>query len=228
MASKGAQRTYVIRQIAEIADSGERSHPFRVGIDGLSGSGKTSLSDELANELQARGRNVTQIHQDDFHNLRALRHRQGRNSARGYYEDAFNWQALIDFVLVPLGPGGDRRYRRRIMDLDTDIALDEDRIAASADDIVIVEGTFLQRPELVNHWDLRVFVEVGLHIARSHGVARDSLKSDPALIAQLWDERYQPSELEYLSSDRPLDHADVRFVNEEIDRPRLIDQRERS
>ena len=55
----------------------------------------------------------------------ARRHRQGRESAIGYYEDAYDFGALARELLEPLGPAGNRRYRTSVIDLGTDTATAE-------------------------------------------------------------------------------------------------------
>jgi hypothetical protein len=46
-------------------------------------------------------------------------------SATGYYEDAYDFAAFAQHVLIPLGAGGNRRYRVRIIDLASDEPRDE-------------------------------------------------------------------------------------------------------
>jgi len=95
-------RTAVISQLADQISSIELSHPVRVGIDGVDASGKTMLSDELIEPLEVRGRAVIRASVDGFHNPSEIRHRQGRSSPRGFYEDSFNNEALLACILLPL------------------------------------------------------------------------------------------------------------------------------
>ncbi len=95
-------------------------HPVRVAIDGPDAAGKTTLAQELVEPLQARGRQAIRASIDGFHNPARVRHRQGRTSAEGYYHDSFNYIALIESLLDPLGPGGSRRYVSEVFDYHTD------------------------------------------------------------------------------------------------------------
>src|SRR5580698_1027163 len=78
--------------------------PLRVGIDGRCASGKTTLADELASTITLRQPEleILRLSVDGFHHMKAHRHRQGEYSARGYYEDAFDYQAVVECVLRPL------------------------------------------------------------------------------------------------------------------------------
>ena len=66
-------------------------HPLRVGIDGVSASGKTVLADELAVVLQKMNREVIRTGIDGFHNPPEIRHRRGSMSVEGYVEDSFDY-----------------------------------------------------------------------------------------------------------------------------------------
>ena len=111
---------------------------------------------------------------DGFHHPSARRHHRGRASAVGCYRDAYDVAALARGVLVPLGPGGDLCYREGVHDLATDQPLDSPSRRCPVDAVVVVDGTFLQVPELAPSWDDVVVLEVAFDIARDCGVRRDS------------------------------------------------------
>jgi uridine kinase len=75
--------------------------------------------------------------------VREIRHRRGRDSARGYYDDAFDFESLRRLTLDPLGPGGSLMYAARLHDLETD-ELAPRFAEAPADAIVVFDETFLQ------------------------------------------------------------------------------------
>jgi uridine kinase len=82
---------------------GGLAEPVRVGIDGPDAAGKTTLADELAPLVAPRGRRVSRISADDFLRPPAERHRRGRFSPEGYYEDSFDLDALRAAVLAAGG-----------------------------------------------------------------------------------------------------------------------------
>ncbi|BBH67745.1 uridine kinase [Actinoplanes sp. OR16] len=94
---------------------------LRVAVDGPDGSGKTTFADELAAAVRALGRPVVRVSLDDFHHVRAVRYRQGRESPEGFWRDSYDYQRFRDGVLDPFAPGGTRRYRPLAHDLGTDV-----------------------------------------------------------------------------------------------------------
>src|SRR5438552_14417672 len=153
-------RVALLHTVAAAIDGIQLSHPVRVAIDGRTAVGKTTFAEDLALTLRNNGRNVIRTSVDGFHRPRAERYRQGRYSAIGYYEDARDLTAMKRWLLDPLGPRGNRRYRTAIFDLALDQPLDEPPTLAGDDDILIVDGTFLQRLELRGAWDVVVFLDV--------------------------------------------------------------------
>ena len=153
-------RAELIERLAAAVLAVERTHPTRVAVDGPDAAGKTTLADELAAALAPAGREIIRASIDGFHRPRADRYRQGADSARGYYEDSFDHDALRRALLEPLGPGGDRRYRTAVFDFRTDSTVEAPVGEAAADAVLVLDGVFLQRPELCDGWELAIFVAV--------------------------------------------------------------------
>ena len=87
-------RTDILQAVANRLAAIKLPHPLRVGIDGVSASGKTVLADELAVVLQKMNREVIRTGIDDFHNPPEIRHRRGSMSVEGYVEDSFDYSAV--------------------------------------------------------------------------------------------------------------------------------------
>ena len=81
--------------VERLADAIEAARAGRVAIDGPDAAGKTTLADELAEVFRARGREVTRVSADDFLRPREERYRRGELSPEGYYEDSFDYDALL-------------------------------------------------------------------------------------------------------------------------------------
>jgi uridine kinase len=217
-----ATRAAVIARIADVLAERRLDHPLRVAVDGVTAAGKTTLADELASAVRARGRAVLRVSMDGFHNPRVHRYRQGRDSAAGYYQDAYNFGALATAVLVPLGPGGDRRYRARVHDLASDKPVDDDPVQAPPDAVLIVDGSFLQRAELDGLWDEVVFVDTAFSIARARAVLRDTPQFDSATaVEQVYERRYHAASRLYLAEYAPVDRATFVIGNDNLDAPVL-------
>jgi uridine kinase len=186
------------------------SHPTRVAVDGRTASGKTTFADALAAKLEQHGDHVIRASVDGFHRPRADRYRQGRLSPDGYYEDARDLHALRRLLLDPLGPNGDRNYVTEAFDLDRDEPLEREPTRASEDAVLIVDGTFLQRPELNGAWDLVIFLDVPAEEAQRRGVHRDAFAlRGIAAASELYERRYGPAFNLYDADCRPADQADI-------------------
>ena len=215
----------IIQAAATLADLIVRirtDRPLRVAIDGRTASGKTTFADALGREIEARSRPVIRSSVDGFHRPRAERYARGRRSPEGYYHDARDLGAVRRLLLDPLGPGGDRVYRTASFDLDADRPIDGPMYVVESDGILVVDGTFLQRPELASAWDVTVFLDTSDETSLNRGVARDAatLGGREAATA-LFAERYAPAFEIYSQACAPREIADAVIDNEDFDRQSL-------
>jgi uridine kinase len=219
---QGTRGDLLGRLTAEIG-SAMTTHPLRVAIDGPPGAGKTTLADELAVVLRAQGREVIRATIEDFLFPRAQRYRRGQYSAEGCYFDAHDRDAMRRVLLDPLGPDGDRGFRTAVYHRETDTTLSLPVATAPADAVLLFDGVFLLRPELLDRWDLSIFVSAEfdrtLERAQARGTALAGLSADTTEIERSWNERYIPSQQLYFSQARPTDHADIIVNNDELQRP---------
>lgn len=212
-------RDQVLGRLAGAVGSVTAAHPTRVAVDGPPAAGKTTLADELAVVLRAQGRDVIRATIDDFLSPRARRYRRGEYSAEGCYFDTHDTEALKRVLLDPLGPGGDRRFQHTVYDHTSDSALSPPVTTAPADAVLVVDGVFLMRPELIDRWDLRIFVSTALEKTVSRAVSREGRVSSPAEVERRWRERYIPSQQYYFAAVRPTERADIIVHNDEPRRP---------
>jgi uridine kinase len=181
-----------------------------IAVDGVDGSGKTTFAGGLASAIEAAGRPAVIVHEDDFLAPREVRYRLGRASPEGFFRDSYDLAALIGQVLDPLGPGGDRRVRRRIFDHRTDALIDSPVEEVSMDAVVIVEGMFLHRDELVNRWDWSVFLDVPFTQTADRMARRDGSHPDPDHPTM---QRYVLGQRIYFAACRPRERATVVLDN---------------
>lgn len=219
---QGTRGELVVR-LAEAVESVTTAHPLRVAIDGPPAAGKTTLADELAIVLRAQDRDVIRATIDDFLFPRARRYRRGQYSAEGCYFDAHDHDALCRVLLDPLGPGGHRRFQHAVYDAGTDTPLSPPARTAPADAVLLFDGVFLLRPELIDRWDLRIFVSVPFEQtvdrARNRGAAPAGSTADTTAIERSWRNRYIPSQQLYFATAHPTDHADIIVYNAQLQRP---------
>ena len=215
-------RAALLVHLADRLASRDPGHPLRVGIDGVCGSGKTTFARELAAALTASGRTAIDIDSDGFHHRRSVRYRQGRGSARGYFEDAYDLDSLRELVLRPLGPGGTLRYAEHVHDLATDEVAP--RFATAPEDAVVLFGaTFIQRGALRDEWDEVLWLDVPEETATARGVARDAEALGGAdAAAEAYASRYMAACRIYLGEEDPRARASIVVDHTDPMDPRIV------
>lgn len=181
-----------------------------VAVDGVDGAGKTTFARQLAAAVKDAGRPTIVVHEDDFLAPRKVRYRLGRDSPEGYFSDSYDLPSFIRYVLDPLRPGGDRRLRRRVFDHRTDTRIDAPLEEVPMDAVVIVEGMFLHRDELAEHWDWSVFLDVPFIESVRRMSERDGSPPDPEHPSM---RRYVEGQRIYLKSCQPRTRATVVLDN---------------
>jgi uridine kinase len=136
---------------------------------------------------------AVRISADDFHRPQAERHARGEGP-ESYYHDAFDLPAL-------------RAALEHVRD----------------DEVAIVDGVFLLRPELADLWRLTIFLAVRRQIALERAIARDAERLGGVEAARArYAARYVPGETLYLEAVDPHACADVVVDNDDPAEPRLL------
>ncbi|MFE4772994.1 uridylate kinase [Streptomyces sp. NPDC056713] len=217
-------RAEVLHRLARLINGIQRPHPIRVGVDGFSASGKSTLAGELAAAVADHGRTCLRAELDDFKRPRADR----PPGPAGFYHGAFDLDAIRTLLLAPLGPGGDRQIRLRHFDQQNQKPFPDDVQSVSNDAVVIADGAYLLRPELRELWDFRIFVEIDFDLVLARGAARDSAWMDSEqAAAEHYRNYYIPAEQIYDAEADPRSHADVIMDNRNVAAP-VLRQVERS
>jgi uridine kinase len=218
-----AKRAEMLAELAQLVLKVDRPHPVRVAIDGCSAAGKTTLADELAQVLRGdTEREVIRAGIDYFKRPVALRTTYPVDSPEGYYRETWDIEAIQERLLLPLGPGGDRRHTTGLMDLSARTALNIPVAIATNDAILLADGCFLQRPELNPHWDLRIYVDITFDEVLRRGTARDQAWMPSAAAAEhRYRTKYIPGEQLYVGEVRPREHAQIVINNQDPTEPTL-------
>jgi uridine kinase len=191
-----------------------------VGVDSVDGAGKTTFADELARELEARGRGTIRASVDGFHNPKVLRHRLGRDSPEGFFLHSYDFPALREALLDPLGPGGSGRYRTAVFDHLSDSPVSVPEELARPGEVLLFDGIFLHRPELRGAWDLSIFLEVAFEVSIARCARRDPDFGPPDPKAAE-NRRYVEGQKLYLQRCEPRRRASVVIDNNDLAVPRI-------
>lgn len=212
-------RQNLLTQVAERLVDAFPDRTIRVAIDGVDGAGKTTFADELGASVSARGRPVIRASVDGFHNPKAIRYRQGRHSPEGFFEDSYNYAALKALLLDPLSPGGQQRCRTAFFDhvLDEEIPVVE--LQAQPSSVLLIDGIFLHRPELLQYWDTSIFLQTDFAISVARCAARDGWLPDPEALSN---RRYVEGQRLYLQRCRPELKATIVIDNTNLSSPALV------
>ena len=101
-------------------------------------------------------------------------------------------------------------------DLATDRSLDLSYALVPLGAVLLLDGVFLHRDELVDCWDLSVFLEVPLNTSVERMAARDGSDDSPRM------RRYVQAQRHYLQTDSPRACATIVIVNTELEGPVLM------
>jgi uridine kinase len=214
-------RKELLQHLATVILEKQKDSPVLVGIDGVDASGKTTLAEELVNELKGSGRPIIRASIDGFHNPKSIRYTKGENSPEGYYFDSFNHKAIAEVLLDPLS-SGKLQYKTAVFDYRTDSEVVLPVQTANKDSILIMEGIFLFRPELVNYWDIKIFVDVDFKITVKRAVKRATEREYIGAeqeILDKYEKRYIPGQQLYFDQAQPKEKADIVIDNSDFENP---------
>ncbi len=159
--------------------------PVFVGVSGIDCSGKTTLAKALFASLHGVETSVELVSVDDYIIPRAMRRYQPVAHIN-YFENTFDHAALS----------------RRIAELRHEADID----------LVIAEGVFLFREELVDNWNLKVWLEMGTEHSVRRGSARDAGYFGSVNNARFeYERRFVPAHEYHLERDKPQEAADFVF-----------------
>lgn len=163
-----------------------------VAIDGAGGSGKSTLAAAVAGELDGS----VVVHVDDFYRPMPDREREQLDAEQGYHR-YFDWGRLRDQVLVPLRDQG-RAARYQRYDWTTGRLGAWCEIAPGG--VVIVEGVYAARPELVPYYHFTVYVDTPRSTCLQRVRARGENPEE-------WIRRWRDAEDHYLRTTWPQTRA---------------------
>jgi len=131
-----------------------------LAVDGLDGVGQSSFADALAERLGRGGHPVFRASMSGFHRPRAERYVRGVDSAEGYYVDSFDYELFRRVLVEPFKLGGSTGFVTSAYDVARDIPVEMSWQTGPQDATLVVDGVFLNRPELRGLWNFSLWLEV--------------------------------------------------------------------
>lgn len=193
--------------------------PIRVAVNGIESSGKTTFAVQLVAYLKQHSCNAIHVTIDGYHNPKAIRYQQGRDSAQGYYEDAYDEAAFVENVLVS-SQQSEPNYVPKIHDLETDQYVKKNEIPISPQTVLVIDGAYL------SNWDYKIYLDVQYDVARGRGVMRDAaLLGGEVLAEDKYLKRYHAAAELYESEVKPKLQADIIIDNSDFLHPRIIENK---
>lgn len=177
-----------------------------VGIDGLGGAGKSTVSEELYKLFREGNYSIEILHIDDFIHPKAVRYNDSYAEWECYYNLQWRYDYLINRVIMPI-KRGDFNAPIELYDKDNDTYYLKETAVPSGS-IVIIEGIFLQREELRDVFDFMIYIDIPEAIRLERVLERDGYIGDKEQIKAKYNNRYFPAERHYVETCSPSDRAD--------------------
>lgn len=130
-----------------------------VAIDGVEQSGKTAFGDDLAAVLTERKHPVFRASLEWFHRSRADQAQFGAESAERYYRYGFDYSLLRRVLVEPFRMGGSTGFVTKAFDPRRGISVEPKWETGPIDATLIIDGRFINRPELRGLWNYSVFLD---------------------------------------------------------------------
>jgi len=175
-----------------------------IGIDGLGGSGKTMYAYKLQRQLEGS----VILHLDDFVHKKEVRYNDNYEGWYCYYHLQWRYDYLIQKLLLPLKSGLDVNEIIEVYNRETD-SYTLRKIEIPVGTTVIIEGVFLQRPELRPYFETVIYLELDKETRLQRISDRDIYMGNKEEVALKYEQRYFPAEEKYIEQCNPLALADV-------------------
>jgi uridine kinase len=187
-----------------------------VAVDGPTAAGKSTFADDLATELRKKGHDVFRASIDDFLKSRALRYAQGRDSAKGRYDDAYNYSVFRRVLIEPFGMNGSTGFVTAAWDEHRDRQIEPKWLSGPVDAMLVIDGSYLNRPELRGLWNASIWLDADAAVREQRMLARDGIEPGTARA-----ERYDGAQKLYEKS-QPREAATIIVDNTDPDHPHRV------
>jgi uridine kinase len=178
----------------------KENNRFIVGIDGLSRSGKTTLTSVLREQLHIHNINVVIFHMDDYIVERSKRYNTDQEQWFEYYGLQWNVLWLREHLFGQLRACNQLFLPKYDSDVD---AHSEQKVTLPQKCMIIIEGVFLQRKEWRGYFDYVIYLDCPKEVRFS----RESEETRRNI--EKFINRYWKAEDHYLSTEDPIMNANL-------------------
>lgn len=185
-----------------------RDRAIVVGINGIDCSGKTTLATKIKKELDRKGYKNQLISIDDFHMPKSYRYKGGECSPDNYYNNSFNLSKIAEEIFIPISNGKVIKKKLKLLDLYTDKHTVVRPFDIDRETIVLFEGVFLFRNELINYLDLKIYIDISFKEAKKRFIERDLPLYGPSIHTK-YQKKYFPAQRMYIKLINPKKIADI-------------------
>ena len=191
------------------------SRTVLIGIDGLGGAGKSTISGLLEDYFRSKNYPVFVLHVDDFIHPRAVRYNPDVVEWECYYHLQWRYDYLIQNVMKPLRNGQVFNRQIEFYDKENDSYFSR-QVTIPVGSIVILEGIFLQREELLGMFDYRIYLDISEETRLQRVLKRDGYIGSQQQIRHKYENRYFPAERIYIRDCNPAAKADYVIRENEV------------
>ncbi|WP_406544671.1 AAA family ATPase [Pseudobutyrivibrio sp.] len=178
-----------------------------VGIDGLGGAGKSSISEEIYEELSGENISIEVLHIDDFIHPKNIRYNDNYAEWECYYNLQWRYDYLLENVINPIKKNGKFTGLIELYDKDED-RYEKKSVDIKEGSVVLIEGIFLQREELSQVFDYMIYIDVPESERLKRVLKRDGYIGTVDDIKEKYENRYFPAERHYVNMYSPSKVAD--------------------
>jgi uridine kinase len=182
-----------------------------VGISGIDGSGKGTVTRRLANELVAAGRKVATIDLDSWHHPAAIRFSRD-NPGEHFYRHAFRFGELLERLIDPLHQDGSVCLDEPLVDPVTDTWYRKPYDFEGVE-VILFEGIFLFARQRRMRFDLSIWVHCPFDVALDRALTRNQEGRPLNDLREDYERIYTPAQRIHLEQDDPEAFADLIFLN---------------